>query len=130
MNANLEDLSKKLYLAEKRLSLAKMASGLGIWEWNIVTSDLYWDEEMFQLFEPANWNGKVDSFFACIHPEDVSAVAEALDKANQGKGYNYKFRIITKHHVTRKIQGKGDFIEYDTNGKGTKMIGVCLLTTN
>lgn len=41
---------KELKEAEERLHLVKETSGVGIWEWNIITNQIYWDTQMFQIY--------------------------------------------------------------------------------
>jgi len=118
-----EELSEALYLAEKRVDLVKQAIGLGIWEWDITHDILIWDKEMFEMFDPPFWNGKVESFTRCLHPDDVAPVGEALQKAVDGEQYSYTYRIITKQGVTKHIKARGSLVSRVPTEK--KMMGIC-----
>jgi PAS domain S-box-containing protein len=39
-----------LRASEQRMRLATAATGVGIWEWNILTNDVRWDAEMFRIY--------------------------------------------------------------------------------
>jgi len=107
-NRTLEQQSEELYMAERRLELARAATNFGIWEWNIDTGELKWDAHMMEMYQPKDWKGKVSDFFNSLHPDDVETVRKALDLAVAGNGYNYRFRIITKDGEIRTIHGKGE----------------------
>ena len=124
---NMKELSEEIYQQEHRYYLAKKASIFGIWDWNSTNDDLYWDEAMFDLFEPKEWTGKVDSFFNCLNPDDRATAAAKLAAAQYTGLYDYRYRVITKDSEERYVRGRGGYVEWDKDGKPTRMLGVCFL---
>ncbi|MFM9915067.1 MAG: PAS domain S-box protein, partial [Rhizobacter sp.] len=61
--------AEALRASQKRMSLAAEATGVGIWEWNVITNAIRWDAEMFRIYgiEPTpdgfvhyqDWSGAV-----------------------------------------------------------------------
>jgi len=127
LTKNLNELSEQIYQQEQRYYLAKKASLFGIWDWNLVNDDLYWDRVMFDLFQPKEWDGKVHCFFNCLHPEDKAIAAAKLKEAEITGLYDYRYRVITRDGEERFIRGRGSYVEWDSQGKPTRIIGVCFL---
>jgi len=50
---------KKIEEGKSRLRLATEISGVGIWEWNVITNKIRWDEQMFHIY---GVSPKVDGF--------------------------------------------------------------------
>jgi len=54
LNATLEqrvtEQTKTLRGSEERMRLATEATAVGIWEWNVLTGQLWWDAQMFQIY--------------------------------------------------------------------------------
>jgi HAMP domain-containing protein len=49
-----------MHASEERLQIASSAAAIGIWDWNIATDEMVWDEQMYRLhgLEGASWNGR------------------------------------------------------------------------
>jgi PAS domain S-box-containing protein len=118
-----------LQASEARLQLALRSAHLGVHDWNPVTGELHWDEQVRALWglrpgAPVNY----ETFLAGIHPEDRAAVQAAVDRAlnPQGDGqYNAEFRVIGHEDgVQRWIVATGQvFFEY---GHAVRLLGTTL----
>jgi PAS domain-containing protein len=78
-----------LHLAEERFNLVAKATQDVIWDWNLVTDSIWWNEGFQTQFgygiddiEP-----DVSSWFNRVHPEDKDRVVGGIDKVihNGGK---------------------------------------------
>ena len=82
-------------LAE-RISLATRAAGIGIWDFDLETRRLTWDEEVCRLYELDRTvvTGTLADWIARLHPDDAT-VAEAglLTAAAGGSDWVAEFRI-------------------------------------
>ena len=124
---DLHSLSDELFKREERYSLAKKATLFGIWDWNITTGDLYWDDTMFELFQPANWNGKVEDFYNCLAVEDAVVAHKKLEACiNSDAPYDYRYKVITKTGKQVYVRGRGNIVSRDEQGKPDRMIGICI----
>ena len=91
---------ESLRLSEERLSLAKRAAGLGVYDRDLTNNLLYWDERSRELWGLApNEEITYEKFEACIHPDDqasrYAALCRALDPDSNGE-YQTEFRIKRK----------------------------------
>lgn len=113
---------------KERLQLATQAAGIGIWDWDIVTDRLVWDESMYHLYglRRKDFNGAYDAWFHCIHPDDAPLADNAIQAALRGeKEYAPEFRIVRPDGSIRIIQAKSRTYR-DPDGKPLRMIGTNL----
>lgn len=83
--------------SRQRMRLATIATGVGLWEWNIKTNEVSWDDQMFKLYgiEPTE-DGVVDYevWRSAVHPDEVSLQEEMLQNTVRRKGKSRReFRI-------------------------------------
>ena len=75
---------------EQRMRLATEATGVGIWEWNILTNRIRWDAQMFRLYgvEPAP-DGIVpyEAWSGAVLPEELSAQEAMMDDVKIGRAH-------------------------------------------
>ena len=123
--SRLADMERR-YLLE-RLNLAIEASDIGVWEWNIQTNELVWDDKMHDLYgrDKSNFLGAYEAWESGLHPEDKARVEEKLRLAVEGKGtFDLSYRIVyPTNNEVRYIQAKATIVN-DEHGKPYKMIGV------
>jgi len=87
----------ELQASNERLHLATEASRVGIWEWNVITNKIRWDNQMFEIYGIAPTQ---DGFIAystwsgAVLPEDLPRQEELLqDTIRRGGHGNREFRI-------------------------------------
>ena len=115
----LVQLSNKLLLATK-------SAGMGVWDWNLVTGALHWDEGMYRIYDSgeSEFGSIYESWMARLHPEDRHRVNEEIQAAVAGKQqYDTEFKIIWNDLSVHCIKANG-IVERDKTGKPVKMIGV------
>jgi PAS domain-containing protein len=121
----LEETEKKYKEAQLRLDLAITATGIGIWDWNIHTNDLSWDDNMLMLFGMTReqFTESYDSFNDCLIPEDALLAKQLLKECIETrKPYDFSYRLRSRPGVTIRGRGKCFYIE----DKPYRFIGVCL----
>lgn len=86
-----------LQASEERMHLATQATGVGIWEWNIITGKIRWDAQMFKIYGIApTQDGFVQykTWCECVLPEDLPQQEEALQDTVRRLGQSFReFRI-------------------------------------
>ncbi|NAY92254.1 PAS domain S-box protein [Muricauda sp. JGD-17] len=124
------DRSKKAEIAYKLVSerhaRATRTAGIGIWEYDIVNNDLYWDENMYRLYgvKKSDFEGVYSAWESCVLPEDQEESAKAVSDAIAGKGdFDTNFRVRWPNGEIRWIKAEASVMR-DENGKALKMIGV------
>lgn len=132
LNANLENLvaerSRDIAGLSERLSIATRSAGMGVWDWNIVTNVLIWDEQMYRLyfFDPSAQSGRepYTVWSGSIHPEDRARTEAQLMAAVAGEQeYLTDFRVLGPQGQQRHINAAG-LVVRDEQGKAIRMVGV------
>ncbi len=122
----LDSRYRAMRLSEERLSIATNAARIGIWDWNIVTDDLVWDDEMYHQYRivrslvPAPGTAWTEA----ILPEDVERVKAAIDAAVRGeRPYDVEYRIRWPDGTIRHIRATSLTFS-DGEGVAQRMVGV------
>jgi PAS domain S-box-containing protein len=104
-----------------RFSLATRSANMGVWERDLITGQLLWDDKMLELYglEREEFQNNYDSWINLIHPEDVAQVNEALQMAIRGeKDYDCEFRILHKDNRIHTIKAYAQVVR---NSAGTPL---------
>ena len=112
----------------ERLDMAQRASGAGTWDWNILTSDLIWSPELFDLFglDPQESAASFEAWNAVLHPEDLEIAGFRIDQAlKEHTNLDSEYRIIRPDGQIRWINALGQGT-YDDQGRPVRMIGICI----
>ncbi len=112
--------------ATTRLTLATQSAGIGIWEWDLNTDKLIWDNEMYNIFGFDYLKNKNKNVIwkNYVYFEDYDDLMVLIEEAiNTKDELNCEFRI-------QKGTGEISFVHtfgkvYLEDGKAFKMIGVC-----
>jgi two-component system, cell cycle sensor histidine kinase and response regulator CckA len=110
----------------ERLSLACRAGGIGIWEWDVDTDHLIWDEPTRLLFgiTPDMFSHTSETWRARVHPDDLQRCEEEVQLALYGeKDFDTEFRIVRPDGVIRSIRASAITQKEDSTGQVIKLIG-------
>lgn len=123
---SLKAYERTLKTLSLRLSLATQAAAIGVWEWDLKSNTLIWDDQMYLLYgikknldrQPyAVWRDAVDH-------NDIDRMEASLRCAIAGEGdFNTRFWITTPHQERRFIQAIGR-VERDDKGDPFRIVGV------
>lgn len=109
----------------ERLQLATEASGIGVWDYDLVTNELVWDDSMYAIYgiDRAAVSSLYEAWHNSVLPEDLPEQAAALQAAiEQGTSYTPCFRIRRGDGSLRYIQARAR-IYYDAGGKPVRLVG-------
>jgi PAS domain S-box-containing protein len=110
-----------------QLKFAFQATNDGIYDYFVDEELIHFSDRMFTMlgYEPNEFQPTVEKWNDLVHPDDreetVSLLKEALAS---GKSYEAEFRGIKKEGEVIWVQGKGKVIEFDAEGKSSRMVGV------
>lgn len=110
---------------EESLSEAQRITNLGNWDWNIVTNELFWSDEIYHIFglKPREFGATYEAFLASVHPEDRDFVKTSVDKAlYKKKSYSIDHRIVLPDGTERIVHEQAGIL-YDKKDKPLRMIG-------
>lgn len=112
--------------ANERFTLACDAAGIGVWEYDLLTQQLFWDEWMFRLYgrDRVEGGAPYSLWSENVHPDDLAFTELALQQAIAGtKPFDTDFRVRwpdgSIHHLKTAAR-----VQRDSEGRAIRMIGV------
>ena len=108
-----------------RLSLALRASGIGVWDFDLVNNVLIWDNQMFGIYgiREEDFSSAYDSWINGLHPDDKIRGEEEIQMAIRGeKEFDTEFRVVGPDGYIRFVKALA-IVERDNSGKALRMIG-------
>jgi PAS domain S-box-containing protein len=118
--------------SEERLRIAQETSGIGIWDWDLVTDRVIWTGEIYRAwgFDQGRSTPLSDMFAHLVHEEDQQRVRGELQAALRGeRSYETEFRIKLPHGAARWLASRGE-VMWDTSGRPVRMIGTDIDVTD
>lgn len=119
-------LEEDLDVMKERLSLALKGSRDGIFDWDMLTSNLYWSPEYKDMlgYDVEEIEASLESFNRLIHPDDHDALWEKFHQYIDGNMSEFSHIFRMKHKSGRLIwvyqRGKALF---DGNRKPERFVG-------
>lgn len=123
--AESEKSGRALKEQQERLSLATIHNGVGIWDWNLQTNELIWDDSMFALYQLRRKDFHVSdkTWKGTLHPEDLQRATSEIEAAVAGtRPLNSEFRIVWPNDEVRHIKAAANVFR-DEQGVPTRMLG-------
>jgi len=123
--AELKRAEEALRKSEGSLREAQRIAHLGNWDWNIVTNELHWSNEIYQIFglAPGDFAATFEAFLARVHPEDREMVRQAVRQSLEaGKPYGLDHRVLRPNGEIRIIHKQAELIR-DNAGVTIGMVG-------
>ncbi|WP_226577731.1 EAL domain-containing protein [Acuticoccus sediminis] len=116
---------ERLRAANERVELAVQAGNVGIWELDLASGRVTWDERMYQLYgiTPDQFDNTRPSWRRLIHSDDVKTVTAAMDAVIAERGRTQiDFRIVRGDGSIRHIRALAQIPE-SVPGDGERLIG-------
>jgi two-component system, cell cycle sensor histidine kinase and response regulator CckA len=123
-----KQVEEALRMANERLEMAQLASGTGVWDWDIRTGKIEWTPQMFELFglDPKSYAASFEAWGAALHPEDREGAAERINQALRDQApLANEYRVVHPDGQVRWISALGRGT-YDDQGHPVRMLGICL----
>lgn len=116
--------------SEQRLELALKGGDLALWDWNVPTGELFFNERWPEMlgFSPTEIDPHINSWKELVHPEDAQRVFDTLDAHLEGRNRSYeaKYRLKAKSGEWRWVLDRGMVFERDEQGKPLRAAGTHL----
>jgi len=114
--------------AELRWKFALDGSGLGVWDWNIVSGEIYWSPLWLSMlgYMVGDLAPNFETFDNLLHPADKARVMQVLSACFRGETPDYvvDFRMHHKEGGWKWVQARGLVVEHAADAKPLRMIGV------
>jgi PAS domain S-box-containing protein len=137
IESNVRDLSERveaatrLHESERRLRDVLKAVQMGTWEWDMVSGDVRWSENVAALFGlPAgSFSGNYAAYLQCVYPEDRSLLEGRIQLAlTSDIPYEVEHRILWPDGSIRWLAGKGR-VYRTPDGKPVRIAGTVMDVT-
>ena len=118
------------HVSDERLRVAAEAGEIGVWEWDLGTDALTWDERMYQLYRvnPVVGSNNYETWRQRLHPADLARVESQLMATVRGSGdFKSEFRILWPSGEERSIRACATRIQ---DAQGTRVTGINLDITD
>ncbi|ELZ46514.1 multi-sensor signal transduction histidine kinase, partial [Halorubrum coriense DSM 10284] len=123
-----KERERKLHELSERLQLAIEGADVGVWDWNVETDEVRFDERWASMlghdteelaFDLSTWEERV-------HPDDIDAAWRAIEAHFDGETdlYQSDFRMRTKSGEWRWIRDRGRVVEWDEGGDPLRAVGI------
>ncbi len=126
--AELQRRGEELRISEERLKLALMGAGQGLWDWDLATGHVFYDEQYAAILGYAygELQENISTWEQSAHPEDRGEVMLHL-WASQEPGnrslFQMEYRAQTKNGDWRWILARGKVVTTDAEGSPLRMLG-------
>jgi PAS domain S-box-containing protein len=116
-------------LEESRTSLERAQEVGQIGSWVSAAGargSLVWSRETCRIFgiAPESFDGRVETFFSMVHPEDLESVQKASAAAiSEMRPFAIEHRIVRPDHSIRWVYERADVVR-NAAGKPFKMVGI------
>ncbi|WP_291760619.1 SpoIIE family protein phosphatase [Cellulomonas sp. 73-145] len=111
--------------------VAIAAAGIGIFDWDLRTGVLAWDERLLEMFgyDRESFGGTIESFDSAVHPDDVPLVHRAIREAIETAGeYAAEYRVVRADGVTRWVTARGLALP-GPDGTAVRLLGAAFDST-
>ncbi|MDH5510349.1 MAG: EAL domain-containing protein [Nitrospinota bacterium] len=112
--------------SQQSLSHAQSIAHIGNWDWDMVTNELKWTDEIYRIFglEPQQFEATYEAFVDRIHPDDRDKVNDMVLRAVERKeDYFIEHRVVRPNGEERIVTERGEVL-HDKSGKPIRMVGV------
>jgi len=114
--------------SEDRLRLVLEIAGDGIWEWNIVTGEVWLSPRWLETwgYPPGDVEPTIDSWRDLVHPDDLPRVVGSLERHIAGGTplYEEEYRLRTRSGTYRWNRSRGRLLGRDARGRPQRMVGI------
>ncbi len=119
---------QQLETSEARLKLALSGGKLGLWDWNIPSSEVLYSEHWFSMLGLPLGQAKrdLDSWLNRVHPDDLATVNAALEAHLKGQAPAYESEHRVRHQDGHWLWllDRGRVVEWDKAGAPFRAVGI------
>ena len=119
--------TQELLEVNERFKLALRSSHFGVWETELATDRLTWDDRMLEIygFDRATFGGTRNEWLMRLHPDDRAPTLEKTRRVMEGleSSYDSEFRIILPDGQLRHIRAHGR-LHCDIDGRPLRLVGL------
>jgi len=122
----LEEYRQQINASNHRLKIATQSVNMGVWDYDIQTEKLHWNDEMFSIFgnDKDTFKQSLADWAESVHPDDLKITTNKLNEAIEKKcDFSSDFRIIHPQKGIRHINAHAS-MSLNKAGDVERIIGV------
>jgi PAS domain S-box-containing protein len=116
---------ENLQRVSERLRLATLAAGIGIWDWDIASDRVVWDDVMYRLYGLTRdqFTGKYAAWEAMLHAGDRTRLRREVQQSLRGdKEFDTEFRVVWPDGSVRALKANA-LVQRDRERRPVRMLG-------
>ena len=121
---------RALQQLKDRLELAVEGAQLGIWDWDMTTDEVEFNEQWARMLGHSvdEIEPRLEEWERRVHPDDLRAVEDALSDhiSGEAKYYDTEHRMQTATGEWKWIRDVGKVVERDEDGEPVRAVGIHL----
>lgn len=134
ITVSLNFLAKSHEISEinDRLRLAKQASGFGVWDFDLETGTLTWDDKSSAMhgLTGSEFRGTFEDWSRNVHPDDLGPTQDAFAQAlKNAEAFDAEYRVVHPNGQHKTIKGHAILLR-DASGKVLRVVGTNLDLTD
>ena len=118
-------MEEALRKTTRRLSRAQSVARMGFLEWNLKTNEMYWSDQIYDLFgiDRQEQKASIDLAMELVHPDDREFVEKNLEAAtNSVKGFDIDHRMVRADGNVMWVHGQAELVR-DADGTPGSLLG-------
>ncbi|MDP8950896.1 MAG: PAS domain S-box protein [Actinomycetota bacterium] len=116
---------EKLRASEAGLANAQRVAHLGNWEWDLVSNEAYWSDELYRIhgFAPQEFVPTWELFLSYVHPADREHIEKSFHQAlHEREPYDVEHRILRPDGSERIVHCQLE-LAFDERGQAVRAVG-------
>ena len=121
----LKSAEEGLHISEERFALAMRGTNEGLWDWDVLTNEVYYSPRLKALleYEEHEFAHVFETFTSHLHPDDTEAAFRAINNhLEHHKPFDVEYRLRTKSGEYRLFHARGQAV-WDAAGKPLRVVG-------
>lgn len=112
--------------SEERYQLALQGSAAGVWDWNVITGDVYYSSSFKEMlgYSTNEFPNRLLSIIIACHADDFKSMTGGLESHLQSSKnkFDVELRLRTKNENYRWFHMRGEAVR-NKQGKASRMVG-------
>jgi PAS domain S-box-containing protein len=126
--------AERLVRNEQQLSLAMRGAALGLWDWDVATSEVHVNDRWAEMlgYRVEEVEPHLDSWRALVHPDDWAHIDAQLQPHLRGETDSYRCEHRLRHRDGHWIWvlDAGQVVQRDASGRAVRALGIHLDVTD
>jgi PAS domain S-box-containing protein len=131
----LQKQTREIWQERERLTIAVEATGIGIWEWEVESNQIFWSPRVKEIYGlPQEKEPDLELWQSSLHPDEREAVlrqVQSLLDPKSGGRLEISHRIVLADNTVKWVEASGRMLyaETEKGKKPTRLLGTVLDVT-